>query len=418
MFDNWADPPAARALLARRLAEPAPARLQILAGPRQVGKTTLLLDLAREFGDTARYVACDDPTVALPGAWDRLWDDAEERARRAPAVLLLDEIRYLPDWARRLKVRWDRLQHRRVPLHVVATGSSALRVGRGSRETLAGRFERTVLPHWSPAALVQAFGVSPAEAAEEYVRRGAYPGAFAYRTDPQRWRAYVRDAIVEPAIGRDLLALCPIRRPALLREVFAMAAASPAEIVSLQKLQGALADRGALETIAQYLRLLEEAFLVAPLAKYSPRATRSRAAPPKLVTLNNALLAVTHPDGPPDAARDRARFGRWLENACLARAWNAGERVTYWREEPLEVDGVIEGRWGRWAIEVTVGRVDGAALRGLLEFCRRYPGFRPLVVTEPGVEVRQPGVAAVDWVSFLMNPPLGQPRNPAGAARG
>ncbi|HXH07687.1 MAG TPA: AAA family ATPase [Vicinamibacterales bacterium] len=417
MADNWTDPPAARALLARRLAEAAPARLQIVAGPRQVGKTTLLLDLARDLGHAAHYVACDDPAVALPGAWDRLWDEAEARARRRPAVLLLDEIQYLPDWARRLKARWDRLQRERVPLHVVATGSSALRLGRGSPETLAGRFERLVLAHWSPPTLAQAFDLSPADAALEYVLRGAYPGAFAHRTDPARWRAYVRDAIVEPAIGRDLLALRPIRRPSLLRQVFAVAVGSPAEIVSLQKLQGTLGGRGALETIAEYLRLLEEAFLVAPLAKYSPRAARRRAAPPKLVTLNSALLAATDPEGPPDPTRDRARFGRWLENACLARAWNAGEQVTYWREEPLEVDGVVEGRWGRWAIEITTGRVDAATLRGLLEFCRRYPGFRPLVVTEPGVQVRQPGVAGVDWVSFLTNPPLGEPAPAADAPR-
>jgi predicted AAA+ superfamily ATPase len=205
-----------------------------------------------------------------------------------------------------------------------------------------------------------------------------------------------------------MLALGAIRRPGLLRQVFALAAASPAEIVSLQKLQGALGNPGALETIAHYLALLEDAFLVVPLAKYSARATRSRAAPPKLVTLNNGLLAAMHPEGPPDPALDRLRFSRWLENACLARAWNAGERVTYWREEPFEVDGVIEGRWGRWAIEVTTGRVDTTALRGLLEFCRRYPRFTPLVVTEPGVKVHQPGVAAVDWVTFLSHPPLGE----------
>ncbi len=127
MSDNWADPAAARALLASRLAEP-PGRLELLAGPRQVGKTTLLLGLAREFGDAACYVAWDDPAMALPGAWDRLWNEAEARANAGPAVLLLDEIHYLPDWARPLKVRWDRLRRHGISVHVVATGSSALRV--------------------------------------------------------------------------------------------------------------------------------------------------------------------------------------------------------------------------------------------------------------------------------------------------
>ena len=59
------------------------------------------------------------------------------------------------------------------------------------------------------------------------------------------------------------------------------------------------------------------------------------------------------------------------ENACLAFAWNAGQRVSYWREEPFEVDAVIEGNWGKWAVEIKTGAVSPADLRGLTEFTRR-----------------------------------------------
>jgi len=55
--------------------------------------------------------------------------------------------------------------------------------------------------------------------------------------------AYVKDAIIDPAIGRDVLALGTVRRPALLRQVFAPATGCPAQIVSLQKLQGNVATR-------------------------------------------------------------------------------------------------------------------------------------------------------------------------------
>ena len=101
---------------------------------------------------------------------------------------------------------------------------------------------------------------------------GSYPGAFPLREDERRWAAYVRDAILEPAICRDILALAAVRRPALLRQVFGVAASSPAQVVSLQKIQGQLQDAGALETIAHYLALLEEAFLVAPLAAFGAPA--------------------------------------------------------------------------------------------------------------------------------------------------
>jgi uncharacterized protein len=407
MIDSMNDFGHCRELLLKRLREPAPGRIQLLTGPRQVGKTTLLLEIAGQFGDAAIYAAGDEPDAALPGFWERRWADAEARAQRGTAVLLLDEIHQLSDWAKRLKGYWDRQKRRRAPIHVVATGSSALRVTTGSRESLAGRFERMVLSHWSAASLAGAFQLSPGEAALSLVRFGSYPGSVALNDDPARWRAYVRDAIIEPAIGRDLLAMGTIRRPALLRQVFAVAAGSPAQIVSLQKLQGQLQDKGALETVAHYLALLQDAYLVAPLERFSTRAHRRRAAPPKLITLNNALLSAMHPDGPPDPTREPERFGFWVENACLAFGVNQGQRVTYWREEPLEIDAVFEGSWGEWAIEVKTGRFDAHSLKGLLEFCRRNPKFTPLVISAPNNEeiARRHGIRGISWENFLVSGP-------------
>jgi uncharacterized protein len=395
-----------RRLLGERLREPAPGRIQLLTGPRQVGKTTLLLELVRQFGEAAVYMA-DEPDAALPGFWERCWTEAEAQAQRGTAVLLLDEIHHLPDWAARLKGQWDRLRGRHLPLHVVATGSSALRVATGSRESLAGRFERMTLSHWPAAALASTFHLSEQDAALNLVQFGSYPGAMGFRSDPARWRSYVKDAIIEPAIGRDVLALGAVRRPALLRQVFAIATASPAQIVSLQKLQGQLQDKGALETVAHYLTMLQEAYLLAPLEKFAARAHRRRSAPPKLVTLNNALLSAMHPEGAPDPPKEPQRFGAWVENACLAFAVNQGQRVTYWREEPLEIDAVFEGSWGNWAVEVKAGNFDLHALKGLLEFSRRNPRFTPLVITAPGVESvpRRHGIRSASWEEFLVSGP-------------
>ncbi len=395
-------------LLTERLREPAPGRVQLLTGPRQVGKTTLLLDLARQLGEGAIYMAGDEPDAALPGFWERCWTEADARAQRGTAVLLLDEIHHLPDWAARLKGQWDRLRRRRLPLHVVATRSSALRMATGSRESLAGRFERMTLSHWPAAALASTFSLSEHDAALSLVQFGSYPGAMELTDDPARWRAYVRDAIIQPAIGRDVLSLGAVRRPALLRQVFAIATASPAQIVSLQKLQGQLQDKGALETVAHYLAMLQEAYLVAPLERFSTRAHRRRSAPPKLVTLNNALLSAMHPEGPPEPTKEPQRFGAWVENACLAFAVNQGQRVTYWREKPLEIDAVFEGSWGNWAVEVKTGSFDIYALKGLLEFCRRNPKFTPLMITAPGSESVRRGLHSVSWEDFLISgPPTG-----------
>ena len=398
-------------LLRHRLAEPAPGRIQLITGPRQIGKTTLLLEAAKAAGAGALYLAADGPEAELPGWWERLWHRAEEVAlANGTAVVLLDEVQRVEDWAAKLKGRWDRIRRLKLPIHIVATGSSALHLGRGSKETLAGRFERLVYPHWSARSLAEVFHLEMADAVDTVVRWGGYPGAVALADEPARRLAYLRDAIIDPAIGRDLLAAHPVRRPALLRQVFAAAVRSPAQIVSLQKLQGQLLDKGALETIAHYLTLLEDAFLVAALEKHTGRQVRARAAPPKLVVLNNGLLAASDPRGAPDPATDPARFGAWVENACLAHAWNAGQRVRYWREEPLEVDAVIEGSWGNWVVEIKTGDFSERDLAGLFEFNRRFPAYRPLVISDESGQrtAERAGALATTWVRFLGDDWLGK----------
>jgi hypothetical protein len=214
----------------------------------------------------------------------------------------------------------------------------------------------------------------------------------------------VCDSIVEPAIGRDLLALQPVRKPALLRQVFAIAVGQPAEIVSLQKISGQLQERGALETVSHYLQLLEDAWLVAALPKYANRIARRRRAPPKLVPLSNALLSAIRQDEPPTPELAPKEWGRWVENACLAMAWNRGQSVFYWREEPLEVDLVSTGSWGNWAVEIKAGTARLGDIKGVLEFARRNTEFRPAVVCRPD-DVRlfeATGVTVVGWPEFLM----------------
>lgn len=210
-----------------------------------------------------------------------------------------------------------------------------------------------------------------------------------------------------------------MRRPALLRQVFGVCLASPAQVVSLQKIQGQLQDAGALETIAHYLRLLEEAYLVAAVGKHSTRDARRRASPPKLVVLSNAFLAAAEPAAlPPD--RERAWLAQAVQNACLAHAWNAGQSVSYWREEPLDVDGILQGSWGSWAIEVKLGQIQPADLRGVLEFCRRHPSFQPLVLGDEDAldAIAALAVPAQPWREFLRSGPPGFAPPQAARSRG
>jgi uncharacterized protein len=392
-------------VMRQRLTEPAPGHVQVLTGPRQVGKTTLLLELAKHWGKRALYAAADTPEASLPGWWEQQWQRAEQLAQSRGAVLLIDEIQYLAHWSRLLKAGIDRVRRERIALHVVVSGSSSLHIGKGARETMAGRYERLQLLHWSAAEIAERFGVTASKAVEQTVQYGSYPGAVSLLSDLTRWREYVRQSIMEPAVGRDLMMLETIRKPALLRQVFALCTGHPAEIISLQKLCGQLTDKGSLETVAHYLHVLEEAYLVAAVPKYSEKALRQRAAPPKLIVLNNAFLGATSNRLPPQPDAEPERWGRWVENACLAHAWNAGQQVCYWRAEPYEVDMVLDGSWGRWAIEVKSGPYALNDLDGLLEFCRRNRQFSPAVLCAPGDEsvARGAGMRALSWRAYLLS---------------
>ena len=394
---------ATRDNLIGRLAEPAPGRVQILTGPRQVGKTTILLDLAREWGDAAIYLAMDSPEAALPGWWEVQWRRAVQLAGTRKSVLMLDEIQYLPNWTRLVKSAIDQVYREKLPLHIVVTGSAALELGSGARETMAGRYERLVLRQWNARDLAQAFTISPRQAVDTYVRFGSFPGGMGLLADLARWKAYMRDSIIEPAIGRDILVLEPIRKPALLRQIFAVCVGHPSEILSLSKIAGSIADAGTLETVAHYLNLLDEAYLVSTPRKYSAKEVRRRASSPKVLPLSNAFLASSTIDTPPSPESDPANWGRWVENACLAFALGCEQSLHYWREEPLEVDAVLSGTWGNWAVEIKTGDYTSRDLAGLFEFCRRNTDFQPVVLCdEAHVDTaRGLGLDSLSWREFL-----------------
>ena len=142
----------------------------------------------------------------------------------------------------------------------------------------------------------------------------------------------------------------------------------------------------------------------AAIPKYSFQQIRMRASPPKIVVLSNAMLAATDQNIPPDPLKDPKRHGAWVENACLALAWNSGQKVTYWREEPYEVDGIIEGSWGNWAVEVKTGGFNSGDLGGLFEFTKQHPHFRPLVLCDPSdvKKVERINIRAIAWQEFLL----------------
>jgi predicted AAA+ superfamily ATPase len=357
--------------LSRRLKAPLNF-IQVVVGPRQVGKTTGLRQLVQDWRGPTHLVTADE--VAPPRAE---WIEANWRVAQAMGpgtVLVLDEIQKVPHWRGTVKRLFDegRLERK---LNVVLLGSASLTLQHGLADSLAGRYELIRADHWDLRECEEAFGWD----LDTFLKFGGYPGAAELVGDVPRWRAFVRDAIVEPVLLKDLLALTAIAKPALFRQTFELALTYPAQEVSLQKLLGQLQEAGNVSTIKHYLEIFQGAFLLQCLQKYSGSEVKKRASSPKVVPMNTALAHAFH--DPADCDRPCDWRGRVLEAAVGAALCKRERSVYYWREGQYEVDYVVNTGARLYAVEVKSGRARGSG--GLAAFLERYPRAVPAIVDAP-----------------------------------
>ncbi len=387
--------------LTERLVEPR-RFMQVVAGPRQVGKTTLVRQALTAWGERAHYASADEPTLR-----DRTWIAAQwetgrrlaREAGKAGAVLALDEVQKVPGWSETVKRLWDEDTASRLPLRVVLLGSAPLLIRHGLSESLAGRFELLFVPHWAYAEMRAAFGFT----LDEYVFFGSYPGAASLVGDPERWARYIKDSLIEITVARDVLLLTRVDKPALLRQLFELGCRTSGQILSYTKMLGQLQDAGNTTTLAHYLDLLSGAGMLTGLPKYTDSAVRQRGSSPKLQVLNNALMTAQSGLSFEEAKRDTATWGRLTESAFgahLANAAAAGEcRLSYWRERSREVDFVVQVGRRVAVIEVKSGRWR-EAMPGLAAFIQAKPSARPFVVGADGIPLEQALTLPVkEWIS-------------------
>lgn len=372
------------ATLAARLTEPR-RFMQVVAGPRQVGKTTLVQQVIETLSPPVRQASADEPGLRSTDWIAQQWEAARLAIEGEDgAVLVLDEIQKIPGWSETVKRLWDEDTRKKCPLKVVLLGSAPLLIAQGLSESLAGRFEVIPLSHWSLPEMQAAFGWS----LEEYLFYGGYPGAAPLIDEPERWLRYVADSLIETSISRDVLLLTRVDKPALLRRLFELACRYSGQVLSYTKMLGQLQDAGNTTTLAHYLELLAGAGMVCGLPKYAGDVARSRASSPKLQVLNTALMTVVAGITLEEARKDREFWGRLVESAVGAHLANAamrGEcRLHYWRERNHEVDFVVQAGRRLVAIEVKSGRAPQMHA-GTAAFVEAFKPQRTLLVGGDGI---------------------------------
>lgn len=366
--------------------------IQVLAGPRQAGKTTLARQVIGGAKLPSHYASADDPATRDRSWLEAQWDLARLRAHdagRDGALLVLDEAQKIPEWAEVVKRHWDEDTAAGLPLKLMVLGSAPL-----LSESLAGRFELVRVGHWSFGEMRDAFGWP----LDRYLYYGGYPGAASLVAERDRWARYILDSLVETTLSRDILLLSRIAKPALLRQLFRLACDYSGQILSYQKMLGQLQDAGNTTTLAHYLELLAGAGMVTGLQKLSGARVRQRGSSPKLLALNTALMTSAW-DVPLERAReDAALWGRLVETAAGAHLVNesaASEiEVLYWRSRGHEVDFVLRRGRSAVGIEVTSGRRRDS-LPGMDALARTQRLKRRLLVGGGGIPLEE----------FLLTPP-------------
>lgn len=374
----------------KRLKEPR-RYIQVLSGPRQVGKTTLSLQVAEALDLPHHYAVADEPTVHDRLWIQQQWEIGRRRAKETKAkgaLLVLDELQKIRDWSEVVKRLWDEDTRNKLPLKVIFLGSAPLLIQHGLTESLAGRFEIVPVTHWSLNEMQEAFGFTE----KQYIYFGGYPGAANLITDETRWRRYIIDSLIETTVSRDILLMTPVNKPALLKRLFHLGCDYSGQILSYQKMIGQLQDVGNTTTLAHYLELLSGAGMLTGLSKYSGQRVRQRGSSPKFQVLNTALMSSQSSFSFEEAQQNPNFWGRLLESAigaCLINnAIGTDIEIFYWREGHQEVDFVLKSGKKLTAIEIKSG-YRKETLSGMEIFYNNFKPQHTFLIGNHGISIEE-----------------------------
>ena len=364
--------------------------LQVVSGPRQVGKSTMVRQLVTGLTIPYHFVSTEE-SGSFDAIWiTQQWETARILLRRSAAdelLLILDEIQKIKNWSEMVKSQWDRDTREGTAIKVILLGSSRLLLQEGLTESLAGRFEMIFMDHWSYPEMRDAFGFS----LDEYIWFGGYPGGASLISDENRWKEYIMYSIIEATISRDILLLTRVDKPVLLRRLFELGCRYSGQILSYNKMLGQITDAGNTTTLSHYLELLNTGGMLVGLEKYFGSIIRQKSSSPKFQVLNTGLISAQQGLALSDIREESDFWGRMVESTAGAyitsMTRSVGSGLYYWREGNSEVDFIVEYRNKLLAIEVK--SIKSNKIIGLKEFSSRYNPDKVLLVGPSGLPIEE-----------------------------
>lgn len=360
--------------------------IQVIAGPRQVGKSTLVGQVLKNI--TIPYTQENADGIAPEDSdWiRRVWESvriAMQLKHESEHLLVIDEVQKIDNWSEVVKAEWDRDSRDGRNIKVILLGSSRLLIKKGLTESLAGRFELIRITHWSYTEMRDAFGYT----LDQYIYFGGYPGPATMIGNEKRWKKYIKDSLVAPAIEKDVIMTTNIYKPVLMKRTFELGCSYSGELLSLTKMIGQLQDAGNVTTVAGYIDILSQCALLCGLQKYANDDSRKYNSIPKFQVFNNALLTTYKGHTFLQDRQDTDIWGRCVESAVGAYLVSQTEeleyKVFYWREKNDEVDFIVASDDVTLAIEVKSGRRKMNS--GLPKFTEAFHPTRSFVVGTGGI---------------------------------
>jgi predicted AAA+ superfamily ATPase len=258
-----------------------------------------------------------------------------------PERAILDEVQRVPELLLSLKAAVDR---RRVPGRFILTGSTSLLFVPRLSDSLAGRMEILRLfplaqceleetpPRFLDTLFAGGFRMRAYERLgrllAERVAKGGYPAALA-RATPRRRAAWYRD-YVETIVKRDVKDLAQIRALEALPRLLTLAAGQTARLLNVSDL--AAPFQLSRPTIAEYVRLLEQLFLLERLPPWHSNRMSRLVKTPKLHLGDTGVACALLRLDVEALAADRATLGRLLETFVFQEL----RRQASWHEDPVE----------------------------------------------------------------------------------
>ena len=344
--------------------------IQVVQGPRQVGKTTGVTQFLKSQKKPFHYVSADG---VLENEFSWFLNEWQKACDKKVIYFVIDEIQKISNWAEIIKKIWDEKlrspKYRKIKF--ILLGSSSLKIQKGLTESLTGRYQTINVYHWNFLETKKLISIS----LEEFLKVGGYPGSYKFIKKKDVFESFIKSSIIEPVINMDILPFSHIQKPSLFKQVFEILCNYPAQEISYTKLLGQLQNKGNTDLIKTYISFYEKAFLFKPLEKFSLKAIRMKSSTPKFLPLSPCFSLLSHRED---------LSSRVFEATVGAQLLRLQGNLYYWRERNKEVDFVFCFKNKIYGIEVKFGKKKSSS--GMETFLNKFKKAHPVFIDKSNYE--------------------------------